>query len=290
MKYGIYYAYWEKQWGGAYVPYIEKAKKLGFDIMELSAGNFFNEDENFFRELRKAADDNGIILTGGYGPRPEHNLSSADPKVVENGFKFYENIFPKMEIAGIGCIGGAIYSYWPVDFTKPLDKKADWERSVNSMKKLADMAADHGITLDMEVLNRFEGYLLNQSYEACEFCKQVAKPNVKVMLDTFHMNIEEDSLVNAIHLAGKQLGHFHVGEANRRPPRPGRMHWEEIGAALRDIGYDGNVVMEPFVMTGGQVGQDIHVWRDLSNGATVEQLDRDAAESVRYLRSVFEGK
>jgi D-psicose/D-tagatose/L-ribulose 3-epimerase len=80
-----------------------------------------------------------------------------------------------------------------------------------------------------------------------------------------------------------------VGENNRRLPGKGSLPWYEIGSALRAIGYDKNVVMEPFVRSGGTVGSDIKVWRDLSLGATEAQLDADAADSVNYLRYVFGG-
>lgn len=86
---------------------------------------------------------------------------------------------------------------------------------------------------------------------------------MKVMLDTFHMNIEEDSITDAIRKSGALLGHFHAGEANRRCPGPGgRFDWAEIGKALKQISYDGYVVMEPFVTMGGQVGRDISIWRE----------------------------
>ena len=288
MKYGIYYAYWEKEWGGQFVPYVEKCKRLGFDVLEVACGAFHLEDDRFFRELRAAANANGMILTGGYGPRPEHNLASRDEAAVEKAFDFYADIFRKMEIAGIDRIGGALYSYWPVDFSAPMDKPGDTARSIARMQRLADMAADHGIMLCMESLNRFEGYMINEAYEAIDYVKAVDRPNVKVMLDTFHMNIEEDSLTDAIRQAGPLLGHFHVGEANRRCPRPGgRFDWAEIGQALKQINYGGYVVMEPFVTMGGQVGKDISIWRDLSHGATEERLDQDAAASVAYLRKVM---
>ena len=288
MKYGIYYAYWEKEWGGQFVPYVEKCKKLGFDVLEVACGAFHLENDQFFRELRAAAEDNGMILTGGYGPRPEHNLASKDEAAVEKAFGFYADIFRKMEIAGIDRIGGALYSYWPVDFSAPMDKAGDTMRSIARMQRLADMAADHGITLGMESLNRFEGYMINECYEAIDYVKAVGKPNVKVMLDTFHMNIEEDNMIEAIRKAGPLLGHFHVGEANRRCPGPGgRFVWEEIGKVLKEINYDGYVVMEPFVTMGGQVGKDISIWRDLSHGATEAMLDKDAADSVAYLRKVM---
>jgi len=140
----------------------------------------------------------------------------------------------------------------------------------------------------MEVLNRFENHLLNTAAEGVKFVREVEKDNVKVMLDTFHMNIEEVSMGDAIRQAGKLLGHFHTGECNRMVPGKGRIPWQEIGAALKEIGYDGAVVMEPFVRMGGQVGADIKVWHDLSNGATDLQLDQDAKQAVAFQRKMLE--
>lgn len=291
MKYGIYYAYWEKEWGGNFVPYTEKCARLGFDILEVACGAFDREDDRFFRELAAAAKANGLRLTGGYGPRKGHDLAGTDPAQVEAAFRFYADMFRKMELAGIDRLGGALYSYWPAQCTPETDKAADTDRSVARMQRLADLAADHGITLCMEALNRFEGYMINTADECLAYVRAVNRPNVKVMLDTFHMNIEEDSLTDAIRKSGLLLGHFHVGEANRRCPGPnGRFDWAAIGRALRSIGYAGDVVMEPFVRMGGQVGRDVSLWRDLSGGASNEQLDQDAATSLTWLRSVMGGK
>ena len=288
MKYGIYYAYWAKEWGGDFLPYIEKVKKLGFDVLEVACGAFDQDADETFRELRRASEYHGLLLSGGYGPRPEHNLASPDESAVERTLAFYADVFRKMELAGIDRIGGALYSYWPVDFASGFDKAADTERSVKNMRRLADLAADRGVTLCMESLNRFEGYMINESYEDVDYVKAVDKPNVKAMLDTFHMNIEEDSLTGAIEKTKGFLGHFHVGEANRRCPYAGgRMDWATIGDALRGIGYDGYVVMEPFVRMGGTVGKNVSLWRDLSGGADDARLDEEAAASVRYLREVM---
>lgn len=155
------------------------------------------------------------------------------------------------------------------------------------MKELADAAQNYGIELNCEVLNRFEQYLLNDAAEGVAFVKAVDKPNVKVMLDTFHMNIEEDDFASAIRSCEGYLGHFHIGEANRKVPQAGRMPWTEIAKALKDINYNGYLVMEPFVSPGGGVGEDIKVWRDLSDNADAAKLDQDITESVRFVREVF---
>lgn len=289
MKYGIYFAYWEKEWNADQKSYISRVKKLGFDVLEISCAMLKAISTQELMEMKKMAADAGITLTAGYGPGANENLASANEDVVKNAVAFYTDILKKLEILDIHTLGGGIYSYWPVDYTKPIDKAGDWERSVKNVRTVGKIAGECGVDYCLEVLNRFEGYLLNTCAECKAFVEQVDVPAVKIMLDTFHMNIEEDSMVEAILLAGDRLGHFHVGENNRRLPGKGGMPWYEIGSALRAIGYDKNIVMEPFVRNGGGVGSDIKVWRDLSKGATDEMLDQDAAASVAFLKNVFSG-
>lgn len=289
MKYGIYFAYWEKEWNADQKSYISKVKKLGFDILEISCAMLKNISREELVEMRDMARAEGVTLTAGYGPGPSENLASSDEAVVKNAVAFYTDILKKLEILDIHTLGGGIYSYWPVDYTKPIDKEGDWKRSVKNVRTVGKIAQECGVDYCLEVLNRFEGYLLNTCAECRQFVEEVDVPVVKIMLDTFHMNIEEDSMTEAILLAGDRLGHFHVGENNRRLPGKGNLPWYQIGSALRAIGYDKNVVMEPFVKSGGKVGSDIKIWRDLSMGAATEQLDRDAAASVAFLRNVFSG-
>lgn len=181
----------------------------------------------------------------------------------------------------------ALYSYWPVDYSKTIDKVADRARGIDGIRSIADFARNLGIDLCLEVLNRFENHVLNTAAEGVSFVEEVGKPNVKVMLDTFHMNIEEDSFGAAIRTAGQHLGHFHIGENNRRVPGKGHTPWHEIAEALYDVGYQGTVVMEPFVKTGGTIGRDIRVWRDLSDGANEARLDEDARAALQFCRYVL---
>lgn len=288
MKYGIYYSFWEKAWVADYIPYVKKVKDLGFDILEVGCHHMLNMDDEYIIRLKEEAAAQGIVITGGYGPDAQHNIASADPAIVKAAFEKYEATFKKMKTCGIQWLGGGLYSYWPADYTIEIDKEGDKARSIANMRELADMAAAYDITLGMEVLNRFEGYILNTCEEAVEFVDKIGKDNIKVMLDTFHMNIEEESFSEAIKLAGSRLGHMHVGEPNRKCPHAGsRMPWEEIGNALHEINYNGTIVMEPFVRMGGEVGRDIRVWRDISKGCPDAQLDTDAATSVKFLRELW---
>jgi D-psicose/D-tagatose/L-ribulose 3-epimerase len=289
MKYGIYFAYWEKSWDADYIKYIAKVKRLGFDILEISCATLKKASRKDLITLKNTANEYGVELTAGYGPAASENLASSDAVVVKNAIAFYTDILKKLEILDIHIIGGGIYSYWPVDYSKAIDKIGDRERSIKNVRTVAKIAGDLGIDYCLEVLNRFEGYLLNTAEEAKMFVEEVDVPSAKIMLDTFHMNIEEDNMIDAIRLAGNKLGHFHVGENNRRVPGKGGLPWYNIGCALREIGYQKTVVMEPFVMSGGKVGSDIKVWRELNKNVSEEQLDLDAKNSVDFLRYVFSG-
>ena len=288
MKYGIYYAYWEDEWSADYIPYIKKVENLGFDILEIACTPIPAYSNAKLAEIKACAAEYGITLTGGHGPSAKHNIASADSTVVREGMEFYTGLYKKLEILGITKIGGGIYSYWPVDYTKPIDKQGDRARSIENLKTLSKAANDCGINLYLEVLNRFEGYILNTAEEGVRFVDEVGADSVKLTLDTFHMNIEEDSFGGAIRAAGDRLGHLHIGEANRRVPGKGRLPWAEIGEALKDINFKGDVVMEPFVRRGGTVGSDIKIWRELEKNTDTAILDKDAKESLAFIKSVFE--
>ena len=288
MKYGIYYAYWEKEWAADYTQYVKKAEKLGFDILEIGASPLPDYSQEQIRLLRQCAKNSGVTLTAGYGPTFEHNMGSSDPAIREKASEWFKRLFEVMEQLEISKIGGALYSYWPVDFSKPVHKEDDWKYSVEGMKKLSELAEPYQITLNLEVLNRFENPILNTAEEGVQFVTEVDRDNVKVMLDTFHMNIEETSISAAIRTAGNLLGHFHTGECNRMVPGQGRMPWREIAEALHEIQYDGSVVMEPFVRRGGQIEKDIHIWRNMKTDISEEILDRDARNALLFEKYLFE--
>lgn len=288
MKYGIYYAYWENEWHADYLPYINKVAALGFDILEIACTPIPDYSPSQLATLKSVALENGITLTGGHGPSARHNLASPNAFIAREGMAFYTALFKNLEILGVHKVGGGIYSYWPVDYSKPVDKVGDRARSVENVRKLGHIARESGISVYLEVLNRFEGYLLNTAAEGVRFVDEVGADNVKLTLDTFHMNIEEDSFGGAIRLAGNRLGHFHIGEANRRVPGKGRLPWAEIGEALKDINFTGDVVMEPFVRRGGTVGSDIKIWRELEKSTDDASLDRDARESLVYIKNKFD--
>jgi D-psicose/D-tagatose/L-ribulose 3-epimerase len=281
-KIGIYYAYWTHDWDVDFHPFVDKVADIGFDVLEVNGGTVGHMTADERRALKAHADDRNITLSYCIGLPKQYDLASAEKSVRDNGIAFLRTMAEAIGEMGGGNLGGILYSYWPATLsTGETDKRPYWDRSVASMKEAIKAAEDHNVFFNMEVVNRFEQYLLNTCAEAVAYVQAVDSPNARVMLDTFHINIEEDYFSEAIMTAGSHLGHFHIGETNRMPPGYGRIPWTEVGTALRKINYTGYVVMEPFLMPGGEVGRDIKVFRDLSVGL---DLDEEAAKALQFTR------
>ena len=286
-KIGIHFGYFNEDWETDFIKQIEKVKEIGFDILEVAPAPLLSRSKQERDEITRAAKDNNIELTFSVGLGKEYDLASEDEATRKNGIKFTLDTFKIMEEMGSTMYSGVNYGAWNTTFhTGIKDKRPEIERSVLSVKEIMNAAESYGITYGVEVVNRYEQPLLNTAEEALAYVKMVGSPNIKILLDTYHMNIEENNFTDAIKLVGKEyLGHFHVGESNRRPPSPlGRMPWDEITTALKDIDYTGAIVMEPFIKMGGQVGRDIKVWRDLSDDATGLEMDQMVKESIKMLR------
>ncbi len=286
MKFGTLYSYWGNEWKCDYLDILKKVWNLGFDILEVGAPHLLEMSEQELDKLGKTAKELGMTLTSNIGPGKDKDLASEDLEVRKAGIKYLTDIMKAMDKIDSRSLVGAMYSFWPCDF-QYTDKKSAWARSAEGMREVARVAEDLGIECCLEVLNRYETYIMTDCEEGLRYCQDVGSKNVNLLLDTFHMNIEEDNIPEAIRKAEGMLGHLHVGEANRKLPGMGSLPWREIGRALRDIKYDKGVVMEPFLLEGGKVGADIKVWRDLSGNADAETMDRYIKDSLNYLRHEF---
>lgn len=279
---GIFYAYWNHEWEADFLPYIGRVKRLGFDLLELNGAMLPGMDSRTRAGIKAEAEKAGILISWGLGLSKKLDVSSLDETIRKNGVAFMKRMIEGIQELGGGLVGGTVHSYWPAVFPEGMDSKEPIRaQSIKSMRELAPYAEDRGVTLNIEVINRFEQFLVNDAREAVAYVEEIGNPACRILLDTFHMNIEEDSIGDAIRHAGKYLASIHLGETNRKLPGMGRMPWAEIRKALDDIKFTGPLVMEPFLMKGGQIGRDIAVWRDM-----VEKPDLDAlaARSVLFVR------
>ena len=282
-KLGIFMNFWEKNWDADHAKYIDKAARIGFDILEFQAQPLLEMTDDHIRELRKRADAAGIRLTYSLGLDPRYDVSSLDESVRQGGVKYLQNIIRKMAVGGGDLLSGVSYAGWGTP-EGVLDTMEPYlEQSVKSMKEIIRVAEDCGVTYCVEAVNRFETCIINTAAEALDYVARVDSPNIGVLLDTYHMNIEEKSFAEAIRLVGPdRLKSFHTGENNRTAPGRGHLPWDEIFGTLAEIGYTGPIVSEPFVMQGGEVGRDIHVFRDLIPDVSEAAIDAEAAYLLHF--------
>jgi D-psicose/D-tagatose/L-ribulose 3-epimerase len=279
---GMHYGYWTQYWGSEPLQFVKRAKQCGFDILEVNAPKVTRMSDAERDALKGAVADAGLRLTYSIGMTADMDLVSEDIATRQNGVAFLQQVARAMKYMGGTVLAGINYSSWPRKLLPGEDKKILTDRAIEGVREAIKAAEDNDVIFCVEVVNRFEQFIMNTAAEGIAFAERVGSPNCKILLDTFHMNIEEDSLRGSIVEAGNWLGHFHLGETNRRPPGRGRIPWPEIFGALREINYQGAVVMEPFLLPGGEVGRDISVYRDLLGNA---DLDEEAARSVQFVRS-----
>lgn len=285
-KVGIYFAYWSDSWSGEYHSYIDKVADLGFDILEICTASLLPLPKDELISLRNHARDRDIDMTFCVGFSPDADPASLDENIRNKGVVYAQNTLEVIHAMGGKVFGGINYASWPVAFSDVApDKEAHREASLKSMREIIRTAEDFGIDYCLEVVNRFEQFLINDAEEAVKFVREIDNPRAKILLDTFHMNIEEDSISKAVLTAGDKLGHLHIGENNRKTPGKGRIPWDELMQAISYIGYEGAIVMEPFVKPGGEVGRDIKVWRDLSRKSDKEEMDKDAKDALIFIRN-----
>lgn len=280
-KLGIFINFWEKNWNVDHKKYIKKVKNIGFDVLEFQAQPLLEMSKEKMKNIKKYADECGLELTYSLGLDMKYDVSSENEDVRREGIEYLKHILECVAIMEGKVISGIGYAGWGAPNTIIDDKRQMLEHSITSMKKIMKTAVDYDIIYCVEAVNRFESCLINTAKEALEYVEYVDNKNIGVLLDTYHMNIEEDNIGEAIRLVGDKLFAVHTGDNNRRCPGRGHINFDEIFKALADINYKGRIVSEPFVQMGGEVGRDIKVWRNLEI-ATEDNLDREALYLLKY--------
>ena len=286
-KIGIFMNFWEKNWDADHIKYIKKVSALGFDILEFQAQPLLEMSDEKLRTLKDCAAEEGIELTYSLGLDPRYDLASMDESVRLGGVEYIKRILEQIHKMDGKILSGVNYAGWGIPAGILNDKRPMWEQSVKSMNSIIKTAEDFDISYAVEVVNRFEGFLLNTAAEALEYVAQIDSNKIGVLLDTYHMNIEESSMGDAIRLVGDKMIGFHTGENNRTAPGRGHLDWDEIFKALADIGYKHRIVSEPFVVMGGEVGRDIHVYRNLIDDVSEARIDAEAKYLLEFEKSML---
>ncbi len=286
-KLGIFINFWEKNWDADHKKYIKKASKLGFDVLEFQAQPLLEMSDDYLLELKKIADDENIELTYSLGLDKAYDISSDDKATREKGIEYLKKIMKKVSVMDGKLISGVSYAGWGVPEITDICKERLRDNSISSMKELVKIAKELDILYAVEAVNRFEGVVINTANDALDYVNAVDSKNIGILLDTYHMNIEEFSIKDAIKTAGEKLIGFHVGENNRSVPGRGHLNWDEVFSGLKEVNYKGRIVAEPFVVRGGEVGRDIFVWRDLVDNTSEESLDKEALFMLEFEKKML---
>lgn len=287
-KLGIFMNFWEKNWDADHAKYIKKAAAIGYDVLEFQAQPLLEMSDEKLKSLKALADEVGIELTYSLGLDRAYDVSSPDEKVRLGGVDYLQRIVEQIGKMDGTLLSGVSYAGWGTPSYILDDKRPLLENSLKSMRAIIKTAEDNGVTYCVEAVNRFEGCLINTAQEALNYAAEIDSPNIGVLLDTYHMNIEENSIGDAIRLVGDKLTSFHTGENNRTAPGKGHLDWDEIFGALAEINYKNRIVCEPFVMMGGEVGRDIKVFRDLIDNPSEERIDREAKYILDFEKKMIE--
>jgi D-psicose/D-tagatose/L-ribulose 3-epimerase len=268
MKYGMNLLLWTGEMSDAMLPVLEMLKKQGYDGVELPV---FNLDLDY-AAWGKRLDNMGLARTAVTIRTDDNNPISPDAKVRQKGIDASKKTLDCCAAVGATHLVGPYHSALGT-FSGKGPTSDEWKHGVESMRKVAEHAGKSNVTLGVECLNRFETYLLNSHKDAARFAREVNHPNCKVMYDTFHANIEEKNIPQAIRDCADVLCHVHISENDRSTPGAGNVRWAENFDTLKEVKYDGWLMIEAFGLALPELAAATKIWRRMYESE--EQLARD---------------
>ncbi len=257
-----------------------KVKRMGFDILELSVENPALID---VEAVKQALSDAGLdaIVCGAWGP--DRNISSADPDIAAASKTYIRWLIDAAAALGSQTVCGPMYSAVGKPHLEPEDaRKLEWSRAVEGVREMAAYAMPAGVRLALEPLNRFENDMINVVSQGLDFVDRVGMPNVGLHLDTFHMHLEEKNSADAIRAASDRVFHVHACENDRGVPGTGQVHWQEVGAALKEVQYAGPVVIESFTAQVKEIAKAVCIWREIA-----PSQDAIASQGLHFLKALL---
>lgn len=268
MKFGMNLLLWTGELNDGLLPVLESLKKMGYDGVELP---IFNLDLDY-AAWGKRLDDLGLERTSVTVRGEADNPISPDAAVRAKGVAATKRTLDCCQAVGATHLVGPYHSALGI-FSGKGPTADEWKWGVESMQQVAEHAGQTGVTLGVECLNRFETYLLNAHRDSARFAREVNHPNCRMMYDTFHANIEEKSIPDAIRSCSDVLCHVHISENDRSTPGQGNIRWAENFDTLKEVGYDGWLMIEAFGLALPELAAATKIWRRMFQSE--EQLARD---------------
>jgi D-psicose/D-tagatose/L-ribulose 3-epimerase len=255
-------------------------KSIGYDMVEVPIEGVGGLD---YAEIGRIARDAGLDVSVCAVIGADRDLLDANEAVRANGMAYVRHSIDAAATVGSPHLVGPLYSAVGRTWLATADeRRRDMDLLVEELSELAAYGSDKGIAICIEPLNRFETSFINTAEQAVELVDRVGSPSCAIVLDTFHMNIEELSMGRAIRTAGRRLRHLQVSDNHRGTPGDGHVPWQEVAEACRDIDYRGAVVIETFTTEVKSIARAVSIWRPLA-----ASQDALAREGLAFLRGVF---
>jgi len=281
MKYGMNLLLWTAGVTEQHFPLLASLKEWGFDGVELP---MFEFDVNQYRKIGAELNRIGLASTAVTVCPPEQNPISPDAAIRQAALERLKQAIDCCAAAGSTLLCGPLHSALGT-FSGAGRTPDEWNRAKDVLSEAGDHAKASGVTLVVEYLNRFECYFLNSAEDAGQFCRELAHPNVKTMYDTFHANIEEKSITQAVKACADQLVHVHISENDRSTPGDGGVNWDESFRALKSVNYDGWLMIEAFGLALPELAAATRIWRRMF--PTEEYL---AKNGLKFMKSRWESE
>jgi D-psicose/D-tagatose/L-ribulose 3-epimerase len=279
FKFGVDTFIWSEDFTEKDLPLIEKAKSLGFEVLDIAIAH----PEEFATGLvKEKIKEVAIEIVTTTTLSKNTNLIDPNPEVRKNGIELLKKLVDINVEIGSKILGGVNYAAWGYLTGRPRTED-EWNWSVESMREVGLYAKNKSdMIIAVEPVNRFETHFLNIAEDAVRYCKDVGTGNVRVHLDSFHMIREELSFTEAVEICGKEyLGFVHVCENNRGIPGTGLVPWKEFFTALKSINYTGPLVIESFDPSFQEINRLCAIWRKFAE--TGEEL---AVQGLKNLREI----
>jgi len=259
MKFGINTFLFTSPFDNASTKLFKQFKKWGFDSVEIAIEDPSHIDP---AHVKRELDRHGLVcgsVCACMGPDRDLRGTSEQQKT---GLDYMMKVIDQMVALDCPSLIGPEYSaVGRADAVPPTEYKKQWATVVKNLKTLCRHAEKRGKQVCLEPLNRFETDFINTCEQGLKMIKDVGSPALKLHLDTFHMNIEEKFQGDAIRKAGKHLAHFHACGSDRGTPGNDHTDWKSIAKALKDIRYDGDVVIESFTTDVKVIARAAAIWR-----------------------------
>ncbi len=280
MKFGINTFLFTSPFTNDSTSLFPQFKAWGFDSVEIAVEHESDIDPVY---IKSELDKHGLVcgtLCGAFGPGRDLRGSQEEQ---EASLAYIQQLVDIMVTLGASTLVGPVYSaVGRAEFVPKQERAVQWRLVVEHLKQACRYAERQGKEIAIEPLNRFETDFINTCGQALRMVEDVGSPALSVLLDTFHMNIEEKNPARAILQADQKLGHFHACGCDRGTPGNDHIEWASIAAALKKIGYQKHVVIESFTPDVLVIARAASIWREM------EPHKNDiATEGLKFLKKAL---